>query len=46
MSNLPQKKVQQDDGEFPLKYIYVSVGIVLLFMLLFFIATHLPRFNT
>jgi hypothetical protein len=25
---------------------YISVGIVLLFMLLFFIATHLPRFNT
>ncbi len=44
MSNV-SKKPQQDEGEFPLKYMYISVGIVLVFMLFFFIVTHTPHFN-
>jgi hypothetical protein len=33
-------KPRQDQGEFPLKYLYVSIILVLLFMSFFYFATH------
>lgn len=39
---MPQQspKPSQDQGEFPLKYVYISIVVLLLFMSCLYFATH------